>query len=124
MLIALIGPSLAGKTTVARYLIERHAFTNVTVSYAQCGSSRTTTAPATPALDEHTRTLSLSSQSASLNFASHADLLTHVTSHWRDNFVTEDLGCSTDISLGFDKRPFFLLVAVDASFMTRAERCR
>ncbi|PWN44699.1 hypothetical protein IE81DRAFT_333626 [Ceraceosorus guamensis] len=87
MLIALIGPTLSGKTTVARYLIQRHAFTPVTAA----------------------SNLDVNEAVGSLSFRSHADLLTHVTSHWRQNFVTEDLRRIEDISLGFDKRPFFLL---------------
>ncbi|CEH13338.1 dcmp deaminase [Ceraceosorus bombacis] len=124
MLIALIGPTFSGKTTVARYLIQRHAFTPVTVTDACCRPSPLESPSSSQSLAEAASNLDVDEAVGSLSFRSHADLLTHVTSHWRQNFVTKDLRCMEDISLGFDKRPFFLLVAIDASLFARAERAR
>ena len=56
-----------------------------------------------------------------MTFASPEDLLTHVTRHWRKNFVTVDLTSSPLIDL-FVKRPFFLLVNVDAPLLQRYRR--
>ena len=54
-------------------------------------------------------------------FASPEKLLDHVTRNWRKNFVTVDLTCTPLVSL-FAKRPFFLLVNVDAPLLQRYRR--
>ena len=48
--------------------------------------------------------------------------LDHVTFNWRDNIVTLDLRSRQDLEIGFDKRPFFLLIGVDAPIMIRYRR--
>jgi dCMP deaminase len=58
-----------------------------------------------------------------LCFSSHAQLLDHVTRNWRSNFVTLDL--DTRIVLEkFAKRPFFLLISVDAPLLERYRRSK
>lgn len=58
-----------------------------------------------------------------LCFLSHAQLLDHVTRNWRSNFVTLDL--DTRIVLEkFSKRPFFLLISVDAPLLERYRRSK
>ncbi|KZT30895.1 hypothetical protein NEOLEDRAFT_44111 [Neolentinus lepideus HHB14362 ss-1] len=56
-----------------------------------------------------------------LRFATAAALLDHITQNWRADFVTSDL---TDIKIldRFSKRPFFLLISVDAPLMARYRR--
>lgn len=54
-------------------------------------------------------------------FASPEKLLDHVTRNWRKNFVTVDLTSSALVGL-FAKRPFFLLVNVDAPLLQRYRR--
>jgi len=54
-------------------------------------------------------------------FTSPEELLNHVTRDWRKNFVTVDLTSSSLVSL-FAKRPFFLLVNVDAPLLQRYHR--
>jgi dCMP deaminase len=54
-------------------------------------------------------------------FASPRDLLDYVTEHWEDNFVTLDLKTKELVEL-FVKRPFFLLVSVDAPLYQRYRR--
>lgn len=54
-------------------------------------------------------------------FASPEELLNYVTRNWRNNFVTVDLATSPLVSL-FAKRPFFLLVGVDAPLLQRYHR--
>ncbi|PWN37884.1 uncharacterized protein FA14DRAFT_116879 [Meira miltonrushii] len=94
MLIALIGPTSAGKLEVAKYLVVHHNFR-----------------PAFIASQNNT------------DAASHGQaLLDHVTFNWRDNIVTLDLLTRQDLEIGFDKRPFFLLVGVDAPVMIRFRR--
>jgi len=55
------------------------------------------------------------------SFASPRDLLDYVTEHWEDNFVTLDLKTKELVEL-FVKRPFFLLVSVDAPLYQRYHR--
>lgn len=57
----------------------------------------------------------------SLVFTDHRALLNYVTSHWRDNFVTESL-TTRAILEPFLKRPFVLLVSVDAPMLARFKR--
>ncbi|KAI0045194.1 hypothetical protein FA95DRAFT_1607880 [Auriscalpium vulgare] len=54
----------------------------------------------------------------SLSFSSAADLLDHVTKYWRSNFVTIDLRTADVLQL-FSKRPFFLLINIDAPVLIR-----
>lgn len=54
-------------------------------------------------------------------FASPADLLQHVTAHWRTHFVTLDLRTIDEIA-PFEKRPFFLLVGVEGPALLRWRR--
>ncbi|EJC98640.1 uncharacterized protein FOMMEDRAFT_170881 [Fomitiporia mediterranea MF3/22] len=56
-----------------------------------------------------------------LGFTDSARLLDHVTRNWRDNFVTEDITTRAVLE-PFLKRPFVLLVSVDAPTMTRYAR--
>jgi hypothetical protein len=54
-------------------------------------------------------------------FQSPRDLLDYVTEHWEDNFVTTDLKTKELVEY-FVKRPFFLLVSVDAPLYQRFRR--
>ncbi|WFD36008.1 dCMP deaminase [Malassezia cuniculi] len=54
-------------------------------------------------------------------FASAADMLQHVTANWLTHFVTLDLTTVEDIA-PFEKRPFFLLVGVEAPVFLRWKR--
>lgn len=53
-----------------------------------------------------------------LSFANPIAMLNYVTLNWRDNFVTVDL-CSRDLVEKFVKRPFFMLINVDAPLLVR-----
>ena len=60
-----------------------------------------------------------------ITFASAKELLDYVTTNWRQNFVTVDL-CTRHLVEPFIRRPFFMLVSVDAPLyvrFTRANRC-
>lgn len=59
----------------------------------------------------------------SLRFHSPTEMLDYATRHWRQDFVTEDLS-TRELLEPFLKRPFFLLVDVDAPLMVRLERAR
>ncbi|KAL5494603.1 DCD1 [Sanghuangporus weigelae] len=56
-----------------------------------------------------------------LGFTDPARLLDHITRNWRDNFVTEDITTRAVLE-PFLKRPFVLLVSVDAPTLTRYTR--
>lgn len=56
-----------------------------------------------------------------LGFTDPARLLDYVTRNWRENFVTEDITTRAVLE-PFLKRPFVLLVSVDAPTLTRYKR--
>ena len=58
-----------------------------------------------------------------LSFSSHIQLLDHVTRNWRSNFVTLDLD-TRDVLETFVKRPFFMLISVDAPLLERYRRSK
>ncbi|XP_006454093.1 hypothetical protein AGABI2DRAFT_113851 [Agaricus bisporus var. bisporus H97] len=61
--------------------------------------------------------------SKSLSFSSPAEMLDYVTLNWRDNFVTVDLS-TRDLLEKFIRRPFFMLLNVDAPVLIRYSRSR
>lgn len=62
-----------------------------------------------------------SSENHDLRFADPASLLDFLTRHWREHFVTEDIS-TRDVLEPFLKRPFVLLVSVDAPSLVRYRR--
>lgn len=106
MLIAVIGPPKAGKHTVVQYLVREHGFQIARVP--QHLSSGTTT-------NGH-------AHKSDLHFESAEQLLTYATSHWQDRIVTLDVASVQELAHGFAKRPFFLLVAVEAPLTVRFRR--
>jgi dCMP deaminase len=58
-----------------------------------------------------------------LCFSSHSQLLDHVTRNWRSNFVTVDLDTRDAVEM-FTKRPFFMLISVDAPLLDRYRRSK
>ena len=65
--------------------------------------------------------LSLRPHPQAHTFASPEDLLDFVTKRWRDRFVTTDIPTEEVLDV-FMRRPFFLLVSVDAPLTTRWRR--
>ncbi|KAK7058406.1 Deoxycytidine monophosphate (dCMP) deaminase [Paramarasmius palmivorus] len=59
---------------------------------------------------------------SSLSFSSPEDAFEHITIHWRTNFVTTDLA-TRDLAETFLRRPFFMLLSVDAPLFSRFQRC-
>lgn len=94
MLIAIVGLPCAGKAEVARYLCEHHGFQQLTLGPGQ--PSHLATAEA---------------------------MLHHVTSHWRTNYVTLSLDTADLVDM-FEKRPFFLLLGVEAPLLHRWARAK
>jgi len=58
-----------------------------------------------------------------LCFSSAAELLKYVTENWRQNFVTADL-YTRELIEPFIRRPFFLLLSVDAPLLERYRRSK
>lgn len=115
MLIALVGPACSGKYEIAKYLIVHHHFRPAFLLHA------------TTSKDHNDDLLGLCHGSShdggqAYDFPSAHSLLEHSTAHWRDNIVTMDLKTRAEIEIGFDKRPFFLLIGVDAPVTVRWKR--
>lgn len=96
MLLALVGLVCSGKSSVADYLVEKHGFTLITLG---------------------------SSVKGSLHFDSPDEMLQYVTAHWQTNYVTLDLDTMELVGM-FEKRPFFLLVGIEAPMLQRWERAK
>lgn len=58
-----------------------------------------------------------------LSFSTPSQLLNYVTRNWRSNFVTTGLR-TREVIEGFIKRPFFMLVSVDAPLLERFQRSK
>lgn len=93
MLIAIVGLACAGKRAVAEFLQSQHGFELVT----------------------------LRGGGGSLDFASPSEMLHYVTANWRTKFVTLDIDSAPLVDM-FEKRPFFLLVGVEAPILQRWRR--
>ncbi|KAI6012453.1 cytidine deaminase-like protein [Pisolithus orientalis] len=96
MFIAIVGTRCAGKSVVEDYLISK-GFIAVHLATKTLGANRGTV------------------------FATPSELLEYVTRHWQSNFVTVDL-TSLELISPFIKRPFFLLIKVDAPLLQRYRR--
>ena len=120
----------AGKRTVAEYLVEHHGFTNL---YLQ---QKITNGNAFEALNTNgqadlekkalatrsaTRTKDPSKQD--YHFNTTEDLLDFVTKRWRDRWVTTDIHTESILDQLL-RRPFFILVSVDAPVSVRWKRCQ
>lgn len=104
MLIGICGSICAGKNTVAQYLVECHAFTRVSIRPAEAGAE---TDPA----------------SSPTVFASAEALLDFVTTRWRERWVTTDVASEAVLEV-LCRRPFFLLISVDAPLAVRWRRAQ
>lgn len=87
-LLALTGPTCAGKNTIAAWLVEGHGYRRISIGEAF------------PNIDA---------------------LTDYATKHWRDNLVTTDISTLERYEI-ISKRPFFLLIGVDAPTITRWRR--
>lgn len=61
------------------------------------------------------------SRTSSLTFATSDELLEHITQHWRERWVTTDV-MGKDVLDTYSRRPFFLLISVDAPLLVRWQR--
>ncbi|KAK3945956.1 deoxycytidylate deaminase [Diplogelasinospora grovesii] len=147
MFIGICGSICAGRKTVAQYLVDHHNFTclHLESKYRR----HTENGDATPndaageetSVEEHatviTRRLQEGGQKhlnegpdpkrqqshprSEHNFPTPEALLEFVTRHWRDRWVTVDLPDEAVLDM-YSRRPFFLLISVDAPLTVRWQR--
>ncbi|EGR45513.1 uncharacterized protein TRIREDRAFT_67929 [Trichoderma reesei QM6a] len=127
MLVGICGSICSGKKTVAQYLVEHHGFKHL---YLQT--------PAVPVKDQRatdnsspssdgsnvasSNALAVSNGSTSSHvFATAEELLDFVTRRWRSRFVTTDIPTEKVLDV-FIRRPFFLLISIDAPLTVRWRR--
>ncbi|KAG6380901.1 cytidine deaminase-like protein [Boletus reticuloceps] len=143
MFIAIVGTQSAGKSAVEDYLVSK-GFTSVRLareepdiatparthgSAVNLSETLERSRSRSPDTSEKQSFLNMYSpvlsafphRSNPMVFASPEELLDHVTRNWRKDFVTVDLTSAPLIAL-FVKRPFFLLVNVDAPLLQRYRR--
>lgn len=116
MLIGLCGGICAGKSSIASYLIDEHHFKRIYLT--RTTSTQTVEKSASYA---HVPTPEASSDEEDLAFLDAESLLHFVTLRWRERWVTTDMWDEA-VADTFLRRPFFLLVSVDAPVSVRWER--
>ncbi|KAJ3038555.1 Deoxycytidine monophosphate (dCMP) deaminase, partial [Rhizophlyctis rosea] len=133
MLIGITGPTCAGKASVADYLVSNHRFTLLQISPQAVPTHRqtprqtpTTTlepspTPPTFGFSSPTPPSSHLPPSAPLKFASAQEAADYATTNWTHNLVLCPVSSVQDWE-PFRKRPFALLVAVDAPISLRYAR--
>ncbi|KAK4195073.1 cytidine deaminase-like protein [Triangularia verruculosa] len=114
MFIGICGSICAGKRTIANYLADHHGFTHLYLS----SSASKQAAQATPPSSVSIKSTSSSAQTV---FATPDELLEFVTKKWRERFVTTDIP-SEEVLEMYTRRPFFLLISVDAPLTVRWKR--
>ncbi|KFH43872.1 Deoxycytidylate deaminase-like protein [Hapsidospora chrysogenum ATCC 11550] len=142
MLIGICGSICSGKKTVAHYLVEHHGFKRLYLqpkpkpassAVVDKGDEQSPGEAFTGALSSSALTtqngpkgasdssLALRPQPQAHTFATPEDLLEFVTKRWRSRFVTVDIPTEAVLDV-FLRRPFFLLISVDAPLTVRWRR--
>lgn len=133
MLIGLCGGICAGKRTVATYLAEHHGFTHlylrsdspvengVNGSPKQNGNFKGESKTDDRALQTIPRYEGADAEN-NHHFNTTEDLLDFVTKRWRERWVTTDIHTESILDKLL-RRPFFILVSVDAPVSVRWKRC-
>ncbi|RFU78441.1 dcmp deaminase [Trichoderma arundinaceum] len=132
MLVGICGSICSGKKTVARYLVEHHGFkhlylqapASVSDQEAAEGTSSTSNggnAAFAGGLATSNGNKPWSETSSSHVFTTAEELLDFVTRRWRSRFVTTDIPTETVLDV-FIRRPFFLLISIDAPLTVRWRR--
>ncbi|KAK8056870.1 Deoxycytidylate deaminase [Apiospora rasikravindrae] len=120
MLLGVCGSKCAGKSTVAQYLIEHHGFQRLHLS-----ASGPTEESVSDSLQEDGSTNQLpvrgKASPPAHSFTSATDLLDFVTKYWRSRWVTTDIHDEAVLDV-LSRRPFFILVSVDAPIIIRWRR--
>ncbi|OAG11430.1 uncharacterized protein CC84DRAFT_1133219 [Paraphaeosphaeria sporulosa] len=116
MLIGLCGGICAGKSSIASYLVEEHQFKRI-----QLARTAATPSVEKSASNVHVPPAELSPNDAQYTFPNVDSLLEFVTLRWRENWVTTDIWDDKVVD-ALLRRPFFLLVSVDAPVSVRWQR--
>ncbi|PWN22809.1 hypothetical protein BCV69DRAFT_266230 [Microstroma glucosiphilum] len=124
MLISLVGPPRSGKHTIASYLCIHHGFRLVHIDSEAPALLPRTSAAASNGDANHVAGEDEEEEAPPTAFRSPGDLLEYSTANWFRQLVTVDLTSLEDISIGFDKRPWFLMVSVEAPLSVRWRRAR
>ncbi|KAF2195628.1 hypothetical protein K469DRAFT_699213 [Zopfia rhizophila CBS 207.26] len=116
MLIGLCGGICVGKTSIASYLIDKHQFKRIHLA-------RTATTPPVEKSASNARVPSVepSPTKGDISFPDVDSLLEFVTLRWRERWVTTDIWDDKVVDTLL-RRPFFLLVSVDAPVSVRWQR--
>jgi len=123
MFVCIAGPICSGKQTIADFLIVNDNFTRLRLRGDKIPCNDALHTPVSTLPDDGQRN---SIESIQINgnddvwFDSVVEMLEYVTKRWRENFVTVDIW-TEDLDI-FAKRPFFLLVSVDAPISVRWKR--
>ncbi|KAH8912001.1 putative deoxycytidylate deaminase [Coniochaeta sp. PMI_546] len=143
MFIGICGSICSGRSTVAQYLVEHHGFKYVytnTKPPAQNGYGPTSNGHVEDETLSRIQKLDLTSPSIIdtgsaqnapfkiskdklLPFSTPDLLLDFVTKHWQERYVTADLPTEAVLEL-YSRRPFFLLISIDAPLGVRFDRFR
>ncbi|KAL7789965.1 cytidine deaminase-like protein [Trichoderma ceciliae] len=139
MLVGICGSICSGKKTIAQYLIEHHGFKHLylrapaSVSDQEGAETKSASpdggnAASTGALAANALATSNSNKpwpetSSSHVFTTAEELLDFVTRRWRSRFVTTDIPTEMVLDV-FIRRPFFLLISIDAPLTVRWRRFR
>lgn len=105
----------AGKRTVAKYLVEHHAYTHL---YLQQGHD---VADGVKALTINGNKQASEGSGHQTTFSTADELLDFVTKRWRERWVTTDIHTESILDKLF-RRPFFILVSIDAPVSIRWKR--
>ncbi|KAK2615395.1 hypothetical protein N8I77_002154 [Diaporthe amygdali] len=121
MLIGICGSICSGKSTVARYLVDHHGFKHVSV---ESSAAKSLHEQGTASLEAETNVSNTHQKRPSrtaLVFATSDELLEYITQRWRERWVTTDV-MSKETLDAYSRRPFFLLISVDAPLLVRWQR--
>jgi dCMP deaminase len=125
MFVGIAGPICAGKRTTAEYLVAQHGFTRLRLRLgANAHDALGTTCPDQDVhgLSNGLKMLSVTADgNGDVWFSSMADMAEFVTKRWQEHFVTVDIRTEADLQV-IEKRPFFLLISVDAPVTVRWNR--
>ncbi|KAK4068709.1 uncharacterized protein Triagg1_7069 [Trichoderma aggressivum f. europaeum] len=128
MLVGICGSICSGKKTVAQYLVEHHGFKHLYLQAPasvsdQDAAGKTSSSPdsGSAAGAGVTAVVNGTETSSSYVFATAEDLLDFVTRRWRSRFVTTDIPTEKVLDV-FVRRPFFLLISIDAPLTVRWRR--
>jgi dCMP deaminase len=132
MFIGIAGPICSGKRTIADFLISNHHFIRLRLRQVNgdgCSSGEfeplNTPAPTPPADDLHNLSNGIQKveikDSDDIWFTTMSEMVDYVTKQWRENYVTVDIWTEDNLEMVV-KRPFFLLISVDAPISVRWKR--